>query len=122
MIADRPEDYIHLAERQLGIMRQRNLFFSQSRLFEDTPWELLLEIFVACEERDFVTETELVNTLAAPRSILHRWLDVFEDCGYIKILRDHGSRTFTITDNAREECVSFLVTLTNQSLHLPQPQ
>ena len=122
MIADPQEEFVQLAKRQLSVMRQRSLFFSQSSLFEDTSWELLLEIFVACEEAGYVSEADLIDALGAPRSIVRRWLTVFEDCGYIKFLQNQGSSMMTITDIAREECVSFLVTLSNQNVHLPQPQ
>ena len=70
-------------------------------LFEDTSWELLLEIFVACEEAGYVSEADLIDALGAPRSIVRRWLTVFEDCGYIKFLQNQGSSMMTITDIAR---------------------
>ena len=115
------DDFVLLAKQQLEIKRQRPLFFSRGDLFDDISWELLLEIFVASEERDFIQESDLIEKVTASQSIVRRWLRVFEDCGYIKILRNRKSSMISITDIAREECVSFLVTLTKQSAHSTQP-
>ena len=123
MISATTDDFVGLAKSQLYLMRQRSFFFSQSNFFNDTPWEMLLEIFIACEQREAITAFELAASLTAQPRIVDRWLQVFENCGYTTILQDKESKIISITDVAREECVLFLMTLGNQERGpSPSPQ
>ncbi len=43
-------DYVALAKNELRTRRQRNLYFSNSQIFGDPAWELVLEAYIATIE------------------------------------------------------------------------
>ncbi len=110
------KNYIERAESSLRIQRKRSLFFSDSLIFDNPPWELLLEIFIATEQRSCISKRELIDSLDAPNSIVSRWIEIFADRQYLIRCETHDLDCVKLTDKARSKCSAYLDSILEDQL------
>lgn len=102
------DSYVLRAQKFLNIQRQRSAFFSDNFIFDNPPWEMLLEIFIATEQESCISLEKLAERLTAPKSIISRWVDVFADRRYLVWCEQHEQPCLRLTDGAREQCAAYL--------------
>ncbi len=106
-------DRVKYARQLLDRQRKRSLFFSNDNIFGDPAWELLLEIYIASDQNQCVSKTDLYAKLSVSDSIAARWLTVFLDRGYVEICEDHSYDHLRMTDKALSECKAYLDSMTD---------
>lgn len=85
-------DYAAIAAIELQENRQRNLYFSNSQIFGDPAWELMLEAYVATTEKRCVDLSDLENDLRRPVSVITRLAAILEAEGYLERCRSHKNQ------------------------------
>ena len=103
-----PDNIIERAESHLEIQRRKSLFFSDNLIFENPPWELLLEIYIATEQGHCISIQTLIDNQSAPASIVRRWIDIFADRQYLISCESHGFECVRLTDESRRQCLAYL--------------
>ena len=83
--------YADLARGELRRQRQRNFYFSNSHVFGDAAWELVLEAYIAASENRCVALADLGQDLRRPVPIIVRLAKILEDEGYVEPCRSGGS-------------------------------
>jgi len=82
-------DYAELARNELRTQRHRNLYCSNSQIFGDPAWELVLEAYIATAENRCVALSDLENGLRKPLPIITRLAAILEVEGYVERCRSH---------------------------------
>jgi len=77
-------DYVALAKSDLRTRRQRNLYFSNSQIFGDPAWELVLEAYIATIERRCIALSDLKNALRRSVPVITRLAAILESEGYLE--------------------------------------
>lgn len=101
-------DYVERAQNSLRIQRKRSMFFSDNLVFDNPAWELLLEIYIATEQDNWISKKALNESLSAPSSIISRWIDVFADRKYLVSCVKNDQDYVQLTDSARGQCHAYL--------------
>ncbi|MEH6827242.1 MAG: hypothetical protein V7665_03950, partial [Parasphingorhabdus sp.] len=78
-----------VARNELRTRRQRNSYFSNSQVFGDPAWELVLEAYIATAENRCVALSDLENGLRKPHQIITRLAAILEVEGYVERCRSH---------------------------------
>ncbi len=99
---------VERAQQFLAMQRKRSLFFSNDGLFGDPAWELLLEIYIATEQHQCVSKSDLLENLSTTDAIASRWITVFSNHELIVHCGKHGADCICMTDDARGQCVAYL--------------
>lgn len=87
-------DYVAHAKSELRTRRQRNLYFSNSQIFGDPAWELVLEAYIATAENRCVALSELGDDLRKPIPVITRLAAILEAEGYVERCRLHKNHDF----------------------------
>lgn len=102
------DKHIDRAQRFLAMQRKRSLFFANDGIFGDPGWELLLEIYIATEHQQWISQADLLGDLSTTSTIGSRLIAVFVDLGYVARSEKDDSDDICMTDSARSECVAYL--------------
>jgi len=92
MTPEEEADYAALAKSELRTQRQRNSYFSNSQIFGEPVWELVLEAYIATAENRCVALSDLENDLRRPVSIITRLAAILEVEGYVERCRSHKNQ------------------------------
>lgn len=99
--------YSERAKTELREQRQRNLYFSNSHIFGDPAWELVLETYIAGSEDRCVALSDLSSDLRRPVAIITRLAMILEVEGYVERCRSHNNqdlRCVQLTEDAVVWC------------------
>ncbi len=100
-------EYIARATNELRARRQRNLYFSNSQIFGDPAWELVLEAYIASAENRCVALSKLVDDLRRPIPVITRLAAILEAEGYVVRCHLHKNHEFgyvQLTNEAAAWC------------------
>ncbi|ATW04299.1 hypothetical protein C8024_12720 [Sphingopyxis sp. BSNA05] len=106
-------DYAALAAIELQANQQRNIYFSNSQIFGDPAWQLMLEAYIATTENRCVDLSDLESELCRPASVVARLAAILEAEGYLERCRSHKVQhigAVKLTSNAIawcEQCLEF---------------
>jgi predicted transcriptional regulator len=63
--------------------RMREKIFANPRLFGEPAWDMLIDLFIAYEEKQNVSVTSLYIASRVPGATAHRWIAILEDEGLV---------------------------------------
>jgi hypothetical protein len=75
------------ARRHLHDCKARESVFGRSEFFGDPAWNMLVELFIAHEERRDLTAGQLCGRAGAALQTAHRWLAIMEREGLVMAVR-----------------------------------
>lgn len=88
------------ARRHLHDCKERESVFGRPEFFGDPAWNMLVELFIAHEERRDLTAAQLCERAGAALQTAHRWLAIMEREGLVMAVRatsDEGDRQIFIS-------------------------
>ena len=75
------------ARRHLHDCKARESVFGRPEFFGDPAWNMLIELFIANEERRDLTAAQLCGRAGAALQTAHRWLAIMEREGLVMAVR-----------------------------------
>jgi len=88
------------ARRHLLDCKTRESVFGHPEFFGDPAWNMLVELFIAHEERRYLTAAQLCGRAGAALQTAHRWLAIMEREGLVMAVRatsDEADRQILIS-------------------------
>lgn len=92
----RPADRATIARTLYSVRRQRDQIFGNGEIFGEPAWDILLDLFVAEQDRKALPVTSACIGAAVPTTTGLRWLNILEKQGLLERSNDPGDarRTF----------------------------